>query len=144
MDCIETRWLWHNPFGYRSIEKCSLLTGNSSWCRRGSLLLCRPLSTAYKMFCMQLTKAYMVETSCNHCYWFCYVSAINNSSSWYFQHQGSSSARWHCVSYQLERDFYEQVDDAAIDHQFWPISTCPSFAIQQTEHASTYIYRNNL
>ena len=28
-----------------------------------------------KLFCTQLTKAYVAETSCISCYWFCYVSA---------------------------------------------------------------------
>ena len=34
----------------------------------------RPLSTE---FCMQLTKAYVAETSCISCYWFCYLSAYD-------------------------------------------------------------------
>ena len=36
---------------------------------------CRLLPTVYKMFCTKLTKAYGADTSCNHCYWFCYAFA---------------------------------------------------------------------
>ena len=48
---------------------------NNNW--RRMFQPCRPLSTVYKacccVFCMQLTKAYMAETFCISCYWFCSV-----------------------------------------------------------------------
>ena len=46
---------------------------HNNWC--STFWPHRPLSTAYKQFCMPLTKAYVAKASCISCYWFCYVSA---------------------------------------------------------------------
>ena len=48
---------------------------NNNWCR--TFRPCRPLSTACKAFCRQLTKAYAAKMSCIICYWFCYLSAYH-------------------------------------------------------------------
>ena len=54
----------------------------------------RPLSTAYKTFCTQLTKAYMAETSCISCYWFCYISAHDQFARY---RQSSNEPQHHLV-----------------------------------------------
>ena len=36
-----------------------------------------------KQFCTQLTKAYLAETSCISCYWFCYVSAHDQFAQYF-------------------------------------------------------------
>ena len=47
-----------------AVEQCCF---EHSW----AMLFCTQL------FCTQLTKAYMTEMSCSHCYWCCYVSAYD-------------------------------------------------------------------
>ena len=58
----------------------------------------RPLSTAYRTyavlhFCTQLTKAFVAETSCNHCYWFCYVFAHDQFAR--YQQSSNEPLRYH-------------------------------------------------
>ena len=48
-----------------------------------------------KLFCMQLIKGFVAETSCISCYWFCYVTARDQFAQ-YRQH-GIEPVRHHCV-----------------------------------------------
>ena len=59
---------------------------NNNWCRTFQL-----------QFCMQLTKAYVAETSCIICYWFCYVSA-HDQFVWhkYIMVADINWKRWSC------------------------------------------------
>ena len=48
-------------------------------------MYCTPqtcLTLQFCWFCTQLAKAFVAETSCNHCYWFCYVFA-RHQFTWY-------------------------------------------------------------
>ena len=74
----------HPDNGWTDREQIRSRIANN-WCR--TFWPHWPLSTVYSFvqfctvlysfvqFCTQLTKAYVAETSCISCYWFCYVSA---------------------------------------------------------------------
>ena len=64
-----------------------------------------------KLFCTQLTKAFVAETSCNHCYWFCYVFAHDQFAQ--YQQSSNEPLQYHICSSQPERT---QLCNCAIAH----------------------------
>ena len=79
-------------------DRCGIFNAITRVQYRGRLThttdLCQ-LRTKLKQFCTQLTKAYVAETSCISCYWFCYVSAHDQFAR--YRQRSNEPLRHHCL-----------------------------------------------